>query len=202
MKRNSLKAKILTGIVTSFVFISSSSIAFAEEMNKEKSMSVTENSNEIVQKDNTRHHCNDDKEKHKDNMKYSLESAMKDKIITAEEYDKIMKHISDKCDKKLEINKNKDIYDDLVDNKILSKDKAKDLKKYIGKNMKLKIDSTLDQLIKDGIINKKEAKEVKKAIKERKPLEELIQKGIITQEQYDKIIAKLHNHSEKCSCNE
>lgn len=202
MKRNSLKAKILTGIVTSFVFISSSSIAFANEVNNERYVSIVENSNEIVPKDNARHHCNDDKEKHKDDMKYSLEGAMKDKIITAEEYDKIMKYISDKCDKKIEANKKKDICDDLVDNKILTKDKGKDLKKYIRKNMKSKLESTLDQLVKDGTINKKQGKEVKKAIKERKPLEELVQKGTITQDQYDKIIAKLHNHSEKCSCNE
>lgn len=202
MKKNSLKAKILTGIVTSFVFISSSSIALAEEVNNERYISVIENINEIAPKDNVRHHCNDDKEKHKDNMKYALESAMKDKVITAEEYDRIIKYINDKCDKKLEVNKKKDLYDDLVDSKILTKGKAKDLKKYVDKNMKSKVESTLDQLIKDGTINKKEAKEVKKAIKERKPLEELVEKGIITQEQYDKIIAKLHNHSQKCSCNE
>ena len=129
MKRNFLKAKILTGIVTSFVLISSSSIAFAEEVNNEKFISVVENSNEAVPKDDARHNCNDDKEKHKcdkekhkEDMKYSLESAMKDKVITAEEYDKIMKYINDKCDKKLEVNKKKDICDEFVDNNILTKE--------------------------------------------------------------------------------
>ena len=134
MKRNFLKAKILTGIVTSFVLISSSSIAFAEEVNNEKFISVVENSNEAVPKDDARHNCNDDKEKHKcdkkkhkEDRKYSLESAMKDKVITAEEYDKIMKYINDKCDKKLEVNKKKDICDEFVDNNILTKEKGKDL---------------------------------------------------------------------------
>ena len=37
MKRNSLKAKILTGIVTGFIVSSASVVALAEEINNEKS---------------------------------------------------------------------------------------------------------------------------------------------------------------------
>ena len=91
MKRNSLKARILTGVVTSFIFVSSSYTTFAKEVNNERSISVIEDCNEINQKNNTEHHCKDDKEKYKNDIKQSLENAMKDKIITTEEYDKIVK---------------------------------------------------------------------------------------------------------------
>ena len=202
MKRNSLKAKILTGIVTGFIVSSASVVALAEKINNEKSISITEKSNEIVEKNNSRNHCNDDKERHKGDIKSALEGAMKDKIITTEEYDKIIKYINGKCDKKIEVNKKKDLCDDLVECKILSKEKGKDLKKYLKENMKAKVELSLNQLVKDGVIDKKQCKEIKKTLKGRKALEDLVKKGVITQEQYDKIIEKLHNHSEKCSCND
>ena len=212
MKSISLKTKIVTGLITGGMLLSSVSLAFA---------TTTEPLNH-----NGRAPLGNECRQQKGNLEATLKSGVSSNIITQDESDKILAYknskIKTKDKKEKDITKKPDLFKELVSNKILSQAKADALKsseriqretkrqENLQANLKkLVTDKTITQdqanKIKDAITK---AKDVKKAdfektknmtkeerkeymdsnkIKHINPLKSLVDNKTITQAQADKI---------------
>ena len=179
MKNKSLRIKILSGMLCTGLALSASSFSFAAErqVNSSKENFATSMDVKIpVEK------CKEMQQRHA-KMKITFEVVIKEsieeKIITKDEGDKVLKHMSEKFEKKYEDKKDckkvrdhkekSGLFNELVSEGILTKEKADALreKMYIKKSemRNEEIQKGLNSLVDNKVLTSDQSKKVAKAIK-------------------------------------
>ncbi|MCY6960723.1 hypothetical protein [Clostridium brassicae] len=184
MKKLELKTKILTGALTGGILISSVSMAFAGT----PSTVAKKNANLASKKEfRTSVHMNNEK-KH-EQMQKVLESVLKDSVasqtITQDESNKVLEYVKNKSNEvknsneSSKVKKDKDndktrgdIFEELAQKGILTKEKADAIKLKMNNNMK----ATRDKELKESLVK-------------------LVDKKTITQDQLDKILSAIKEES-------
>ncbi|MBU3156356.1 hypothetical protein [Clostridium estertheticum] len=151
MKSVALRTKIITGIITGGMLLSSVSLAFATGIKSTKTDVKTPSKIEFKQP--------------KAELESTLKLGVSTGIITQTESDKILAYENSKtADKTMKIN----IYKDLVDNNILTQAKADALKasEQVQRNAQIQknLDTKLAKLVTDGTITQDQSDKIKAAI--------------------------------------
>ena len=152
MKSISLKTKVITGIITGGMLLSSVSLAFAT------TTTTTTKAKDTNVKANSRTECKQPKAELESTLKLGVSS----KIVTKSESDKILAYKNNKI--KVKTGK-PDFYKELVDNKILTQVKADALeasaKIQRETQMKKNMETNLAKLVTDKTITQDQADKIK-----------------------------------------
>ena len=179
MKNKSLRIKILSGMLCTGLALSASSISFAAE----NQGSITrENFVTSMDLKVTVEKHKEMKERHakmKATFEVVIKESIKSKIITKDEGEKVLKYVAEKSEKKCEDKKDckkvRDhkekggLFNELVTEGILSKEKANALREkvYIKKSemRNEEIQKSLNTLVDTKVLTSEQSKKVVKAIK-------------------------------------